>query len=155
MSASSDPLSGLGPLSWASAGWSASPSALNTRSGAQQATDPSDHSRSSRSYAAPCQAQSSESRRSGDSSGQASNKGSINLGLAGPSDRSRMARRLLRAAGLGIGVGGGSFFVSFLTVALYAQLESSQMVDGSKAGKPSKGLTGLIHESVCPGCCIG
>ncbi|KAK9861351.1 hypothetical protein WJX84_003361 [Apatococcus fuscideae] len=106
MRASVDPLAGIGPLSWASAGWAGPATSQAATSAAAQPVEPARlHDLRS---PVPCQA--ALSKRSGGSGGKRSRKGSINLGLTGPSDRSRLAQRLLRAAGLGAGVGVGSFF---------------------------------------------
>ena len=110
MSASGDPLSGYAPLSWASASWAGPSSSLP---GTTVAAQPSGRPLLAQQRSTtPCQA--FDGKRSGGSGAKRSKKGRVDLRLAGPSDRSRFAQRLLRAAGLGAGIGGGSFFVRFV-----------------------------------------
>ncbi|KAK9817389.1 hypothetical protein WJX74_006644 [Apatococcus lobatus] len=107
MSASVDPLSGIAPLSWASGSWTGPSGSLLSPTVAAQSSD--QLLPTQQRNVTPCQA--FGGKRSGGSGARRSKKGSVDLRLAGPSDRSRVAQRLLRAAGLGAGVGGGSFFV--------------------------------------------
>lgn len=100
-------LSGIAPLSWASAGLPGLSISVSSLSPPSQSSD--DLVSAQQRSCIPCQALSG--KRSGGSRGRRSNKSSVDLGLAGPRDRSRFAQRLLRAAGLGAGIGGGSFFV--------------------------------------------
>lgn len=107
MSTSVDTLSGIAPLSWASAGLAGLSSSGPGPSSSAPAS--ADLISAQQRSCIPCQALGGN--RSGGSRGRRSRKSSVDLGLAGPRDRSRFAQRLLRAAGLGAGIGGGSFFV--------------------------------------------
>lgn len=107
MSLTVDTLSGIAPLSWASAGLAGLYSSVPSPTTSAQSSD--DPVFAQQRTCIPSQALGG--KRSGGSRGRRSRKSSVDLGLAGPRDRSRFAQRLLRAAGLGAGIGGGSFFV--------------------------------------------